>query len=296
MAEKTKVPAPTARKSHGYPEPLIIHPSLEHKQSFIILHGRGSNAEEFGPALLGTQISPTQLFSEAFPHVKFIFPTASKRRAKIYNRSIINQWFDNGSLQTPTEHEELQIDGLRETSAYIHKLLKAEIELLGAENVVLGGLSQGCAASLISLLTWQEEPLAAAFGMCGWLPFRKQMEEIARSESKENHAEPDDDDPFDRSGDSEQMETPAQAAVYLYEELGVPIDRPSMSFQETPLFLGHGTEDQKVPLHLGQEAASCLISMGLNVIWKEYDGLAHWYSPAMLCDLVDFLRIKIKEN
>lgn len=41
-----------------------------------------------------------------------------------------------------------------------------------AQNVILGGLSQGCAAALIATLLWDGEPLAAAFGMCGWLPYR----------------------------------------------------------------------------------------------------------------------------
>ena len=160
----------------------MVPPLSTHLQSIIILHGRGSSAQEFGPPLLSSPVSPsqTQTLRAAFPHAKFIFPTASKRRTVIYNRASINQWFDYWSLAEPTEREELQIEGLRESSAYIHSLLREEIVIVGAGNVVLGGLSQGCAASLVALLMWQGEPLCAAFGMCGWLPFRKQMEEIAR--------------------------------------------------------------------------------------------------------------------
>ena len=43
---------------------------------------------------------------------------------------------------------------------------------------MLGGLSQGCATSLISLLLWDGPPLKATFGMCGWLPYRSRLEEI----------------------------------------------------------------------------------------------------------------------
>jgi hypothetical protein len=57
-----------------------------------------------------------------------------------------------------------------------------EIELVDAKNVVLWGLSQGCAASLVALLTWDGEPFGAVVGMCGWLPFRKHLEEIASNE------------------------------------------------------------------------------------------------------------------
>lgn len=46
--------------------------------------------------------------------------------------------------------------------------------------MALGGLSQGRAAMLISLLTWTGEPLGALFGLCGWLPFEQHMTKIVR--------------------------------------------------------------------------------------------------------------------
>ena len=209
----------------------------------------------------------------------------------LYNRASINQWFDYSSLTEPTDEreEELQIEGLRESSAYIHSLLREEIAIVGAGNVLLGGLSQGCAASLVALLMWEGESLGAAFGMCGWLPFRKQMEEIiARPQYDTND---DEDDPFERPGQGrEESDPPTQAIEFLHDEVGSSGVQPSMSFQRTPLFLGHGTEDEKVSLHLGVEAASCLRILGMQVSWTQYEGLAHWYSAAMLSDLVDFLQ------
>ena len=280
-------------KSSSYPEPLTIFPARDHRQTFILLHGRGSNASTFGPDLLSTAASTTYILPTAFPHAKFLFPTASKRRATIYKRSLINQWFDNWSLQAPAEREELQIDGLRETSAYIHDLLWTEIDLVGAANVVLGGLSQGCAASLIALLTWPGEPLAAAFGMCGWLPFRGHMEDIARGTgSPEND---DAENPFSVPTEPKHLDNPSMRAIeYLHEELDIPVPSPPLSFQRTPLLLAHGTEDEKVPIVLGQEAASCMEAMGMNVTWKSYEALAHWYSSEMLQDVVDFVREKTR--
>ena len=79
----------------SYPEPLIVSPLQKHKQTWIILHGRGSNALKFGPELLGTTIPEYVNLNQAFPNSKFIFPTAAPRRATIYKRSIIHQWFDN---------------------------------------------------------------------------------------------------------------------------------------------------------------------------------------------------------
>lgn len=67
---------------------------------------------------------------------------------------------------------------------------------MGAENVILGGLSQGCAAALVATLLWNGEPLAAVFGMCGWLPYRAHMQAIAETTAAENADEEDEDDPF----------------------------------------------------------------------------------------------------
>lgn len=62
---------------------------------------------------------------------------------------------------------------------FLHALLRAEIaEVPGdARNVVLGGLGQGCAASLVAMLLWEGPPLGAVVGMCGWLPFVGRLDE-----------------------------------------------------------------------------------------------------------------------
>ncbi len=279
------------KASSVYPEPLVTSPTLEHRHTFIILHGRGSNVEEFGPDLLQTLISPNESFVDAFPHAKFVFPTASKRRAMTFNRSVLNQWFDNGSLQTPNERVEMQIEGLRETSTYIHTLLRQEIDIVGKDNVVLGGLSQGCAATLISLLTWDGEALPAAFGMCGWLPFRKQMDDIAQSISlnKNDVADHGQGVLFGTADKSKDLDPPTEAAAFLLEMLDMPVERSSLAFQRIPVFLGHGDMDGKVPIELGEDAANCLKGLGMNVSWSEYVKLEHWYSTPMLADLARFI-------
>ena len=308
----------------NYPEPLVVPPLRSHQYTFIILHGRGSNATIFSDVLLSTPISLPQgdedqecTLASVFPNAKFVFPTASKRRAMVYKRSIINQWFDNWTLADSTrppmtvqerqDREYLPVEGLRETTAYIHELLRREIELVGgnAKNVFLGGLSQGCAASLVSLLLWEGDPLGAAFGMCGWLPFQKQMEDVAREIDTEGDGkvEGEDFNPFEDSnedaddGDAQTSHDspPARAIAHLKETLEMPSERPSSShlpFQDIPLFLGHGVEDEKVPLCFGRDAASCMKAMGMEVTWKEYAGLEHWYSEDMLGDLVSSCRKK----
>jgi len=291
MSDSTK--PPVRSKKHdpdSYPAPLIVAPlSGTHKQTIIILHGRGSNAEKFGPELLTSSIPGYGSLPAAFLDTKFIFPTASFRRATIYKRSWITQWFDNWSLSNPTEREELQIKGLKGSCDFVHEILRAEIDIVGAENVVLGGLSQGCAASLVSLLLWGGSPLKAIFGMCGWLPYQSRLEEIVGGGEGEDGG---DDDLFEGPA-VRLVGDPGQEAVeWLRSELGAQGRTEELRFREIPLFLGHGVEDDRVSVCLGREAASFLKLLGVNVVMKEYDGLGHWYSGDMLNDLVGFVRLR----
>ncbi|KAK8039557.1 hypothetical protein PG993_007968 [Apiospora rasikravindrae] len=135
-----------------YPEPLIVPPLLlPHKRTFVIFHGRGSFADGFAPPLLETPLSQSSLPSSsiesptpsiqsmatAFPHAPFVFPSAPRLRATLYKRTLTHQWFDSWDLEPPAiEREELQNLGLCETTAYLHQLLRTEIEL------VLGGCQE----------------------------------------------------------------------------------------------------------------------------------------------------------
>ena len=296
-------PSGVPRKLPQYPEPLVVSPrSGTHAQSLIVLHGRGSNGEKFGLELLKTLIPGFGTLPTAFPDAKFIFPTAAKRRAQIYKRTPIHQWFDNWSLKTPTEREELQFDGLRESTEFIHRLLDTEIAAVGASNVILWGLSQGCAISLVALLLWQREKLGAAIGMCGWLPLRQRMEDTL---AEDDDAGNDENNPF-AQGSSACFGTNAteedgilkidKIVEYLREELQVPSELKSSTASEIPIFLGHGTEDEKVPLSLGKEAAALLRQVDLDVEYKEYQGLGHWYSGEMLCDIVCFIQRQAKSS
>lgn len=168
-------------------------------------------------------------------------------------------------------------------------MLREAITEVGAKNIILGGLSQGCAAALIALLTWDGEPIAAVFGMCGWLPFRKPMEEITCPGEPDKDANSV-DDIFEKCEGNADQDLPCQAATYLFEELDLVGKKPSMCFQQVPIFLGHGVDDEKVAVGLGREASRCLRSMGANVKWAEYEGLGHWYSTEMIGHIAKFIK------
>ncbi|TVY36821.1 Acyl-protein thioesterase [Lachnellula subtilissima] len=304
--------ASRAKNTPGqFPDPIIVSPHQEHKQTFIILHGRGSTAEKFAPPLLSITTPSGETLQTAFPHAKLIFLTASRNRATIYKRSLTHQWFDHWHMEAPSKRQELMRAGLRKSAGYVHGILEREIEEVGEENVVLWGLSQGCATSLIALLTWNGGPFAATVGMCGYLPFANHIEDIVKGGSEGDGDDvfgederDNDDNPFCNSGDENdssngfennritKQDLPTQAVTFLRDEIEMG-DKAGMVFRDVPVFMGHGTEDEKVPIEMGREARTCLDLLGADVQMVEYEGLGHWYSEEMLGDMFDFLREKL---
>jgi pimeloyl-ACP methyl ester carboxylesterase len=189
----------------------------------------------------------------------------------------------------------LQIDGSRETSAYLHGLLGQEIELVGSENVVLWGLSMECVAALVAGLTWEREPFGAVVGMCGWLPFRKGIDVVVRGNEGEDGIGGEEEDIFESNPEVDGEGDPAVKAIaWLGEELDMPKGQNTVELEHVPVFLCYGVEDDKVPINLGREAADCLKALGIHVRRKEYDGLGHWYSEDMLKDIKQSLQERDK--
>ncbi|RMZ84414.1 hypothetical protein DV738_g469, partial [Chaetothyriales sp. CBS 135597] len=325
----------TSKCEKGWPKPLTVLPSKSHTHSIILLHGRGSNASRFGLEFLESKTSTGKTLQECFPSVKFIFPTAKKRRAAIFKRMPINQWFDIYSLEDPAERQDLQYDGLRETTEFIGRIVMEEAAGLteGVRNVLVGGLSQGCAMALIISLSfiWSgssglEESLAASteapvvnqslagfIGMSGWLPFAGDIASVAERDDEEG----DDDDPFQTTSvePTHTADTATAGNSFYARQLRasnyvrdlvdlapLPQGLQDTAGQEhstpphlcsTPYFLGHGTLDEKVSVRLGQESRAVLSQLGLDVTWAPYDE-GHWYKvPDELDDIASFLRDKI---
>ncbi|KAJ7270151.1 Alpha/Beta hydrolase protein [Mycena haematopus] len=278
-----------------WPDPLVVQARGIHTHTIILLHGRGSNAERFGLELLKAQTSDnSKTLAEHFPGLKFIFPTAKKRRAAMFNRTPINQWFDNHSLEEPLKNQDLQYDGLRETSAFVHGLIMQEAQLVGVERVVLGGLSQGCAAALHMLLNFQPDTgaMLGFVGMCGWLPFAASFVDIGVERGEDNIFSPAPEGPVDSAADLVRLQLSAANTARDIASLPALDLGPNKSpaFARTPIFLGHGTHDEKVSISLGRSARDVLQQLGCHVEWKEYDE-GHWYKvPEQIDDLVSWLK------
>lgn len=278
------------RQTDPAPPPFIVRPTSTHTHTLILLHGLGSNGEKFGTELLATGKTSTGLTLPAlFPGAKFIFPTSRRRRSSAFGRSVLTQWFDIARLEDPSFRKETQIQGLSESVGEILDIVKQERDLCGIvpRNIVLGGLSQGCATSL-SVLLCLGNPIGGFVGMSGYLPFREDMDDAA--------ADPvvDDDDPFAGDAACVSSEPAVRVATFIRDLLDLPaMAAPSSEVMArgTPVFLGHGSEDEKVPCSLGEGMAETVRRAGYDVTWRRYEGLGHWYKiPEEMDDIVDFLR------
>jgi predicted esterase len=79
--------------------------------------------------------------------------------------------------QDPEEKNELAISGLRESIRQILEIIEQEAGIAPKERIILGGLSQGCATAILTLLLSGLE-IGAFIGWCGWLPLQKSIEEF----------------------------------------------------------------------------------------------------------------------
>ena len=194
-------------------------------------------------------------------------------------------WFEAYSLTDTTARQDLQVEGIRESVEYISAILSDEANHLDgrSDRLVLGGISQGGAIAIWSLLsqkTTTTKKLGAFIGMSTWLPFATNLRHnLARGSIAD----------YDRSTFDSFVEAMVKP---LKNELHRTAGKSALLL--TPVFMGHGTDDAYVDVSLGRAAADVLSSIGLHVEWKDYVGAeeeGHWLkTPEELDDIVAFLK------
>ncbi|RYP54742.1 hypothetical protein DL768_000566 [Monosporascus sp. mg162] len=185
--------ATTIRPARNDQARYIVKPTATHTHKIFLLHGLTSNGEKFRRELLETR---TTLAGRTPPQTaarrSLLFPTAKRRRSSAFKRAILTQWFDIVRLPDPAYRQETQLQGLAESALKVSELLRLEMASISPQNIILGGVSRGCVMAL-SLLLALGHPLGGYIGMCGYLPFQKDIEDAVRDES---NAGIDEDDPF----------------------------------------------------------------------------------------------------
>ncbi|KAF3483653.1 uncharacterized protein GIQ15_02977 [Arthroderma uncinatum] len=279
-----------------FPEPTIIPPRSKHTHTLILLHGRGGAGREFGAEIITTELSapsPDNTLPKRFPGLKFIFPSAKTTYSSQWE-IYLPQWFDRGPIGSAAQkHNDLLYAGLRESTRYLTSLIDAEVELVGASNVVIGGLSQGCAQMFHVLLSYandEHRALGGLVGMSGWLPFKEEIAKlIPGSQTEQQHEGGKEDGKLDK----ESRRSVALKAMNFVRvsvlDLPPVTEEAAEAALSTPIWLAHGDMDSTVKPGLGEAASNTFERLGWDVTWMLYEELEHWFAPFELEDMAIFL-------
>ncbi|KAE8451647.1 hypothetical protein EG329_003104 [Mollisiaceae sp. DMI_Dod_QoI] len=288
----------------------------KHTHTVIFLHGREDFGSDLAKYFFDSKASDGRTLAQIFPFVRWVFPTAKLRYSAqrdfefsnssfadaLKGEEIISQWFDIWDIKTPNAKEELMIPGLQESIRDIVGIVREEAQTVPLERIILGGISQGCATAILTLLSSGME-LGGFIGWCGWLPFQKginalpvkcinNMDEISRQIQTTLQVSTDKEATTLEPGLKESefgAETVAENIEILQTTLGTLSIR--QRFIKTPIFLAHSRDDEMVPFTLGEGLHQTIEYLGFDVIWKEYKDGGHWIHPKRgVDDMSTFLR------
>ncbi|OBT72650.1 hypothetical protein VF21_08345 [Pseudogymnoascus sp. 05NY08] len=271
--------------THSFLELHIIEPISLHTHTAILLHGRGSNGEEFAEELIEESRIPDQpTLSQKFPSWRFVFPSSRELWSTLFEEDM-PAWFEAHSLTDITSRQELQEPGIVEAVGYLSSVLDDEIERMGGDagKVVLGGISQGAAVGMWTLLCGEKrESLGGFVGASTWLPFAGHIEEYVG-----------------KGGENSPGRYFVESMMSHLKHL-VARPREFRGVLNTPVFLGHGIDDEMVDIELGRQARKVLEQLGMEVEGKEYQGAeldGHWVKvPEEMDDIARFLRAVESKN
>ncbi|KAJ4057582.1 hypothetical protein NW761_002814 [Fusarium oxysporum] len=276
----------TGSQSEAFGTVYIIEPIESHTHTAILLHGRGSNGEEFAQELFEeTLLSDQSSLAQKLPNWRWVFPSSRELWSTAFQENM-PAWFEAHSLTDTTARQDLQIPGIKQSVSYVKMILEQEIEGLGgdASKVVLGGISQGAAVGMWTLLCLDsiERPLGAFFATNTWLPF-------ASSIGKYLSHEP-----------TSPMDAGTELVAGMLAQSKVSLTQSRERLPSTTVFLGHGTDDAYVDVELGRKARDIIVQAGFTVEWREYQGAeqeGHWFkAPEEVDDLLNFLVTHVEKS
>jgi predicted esterase len=254
-----------------------------------MLHGRGSNGPEFAEELADTTAPGQVPLTQRFPGWRWVFPSSQELWSTAFEE-MLPAWFEAHSLTDTTEREDLQMEGIKQSVAYLQTILEQEVARLGGktERMVIMGISQGGAIGMWTLLCQEnlDRRFGAFVGASTWLPFAANIQEfLGKTDgpgASRSAAETGSSDRF--IGD--MMSSWSRSAERRLTGTSLPV-------LSTPIFLGHGTDDAFVGVELGRQAHCVLRDVGFQVEWKEYSGAeleGHWLkAPEQIDDIATFL-------
>jgi predicted esterase len=257
----------------------IIAPTIKHTYTFILLYGRDSNATEFATDFFESQASNGLTFPEIFPNYKWVLPTSALRTSARFETKM-SQWFDMWSVEEPEERKETQVQGLKESIAFIMDVIQEEVRFVPMKRIILGGISQGCATAIYALMATRVQ-IGGFIGLCSWLPFQQEINDIATGSVKSKESAID------------QLQVLFGNPTHESDSERVNLMSRLKSALETPIFLSHSKDDEVVPVENGEKLYQGLRALGAGVSWRKYEDGCHWVNePQGVDDIVAFLSEK----
>ncbi|TGO69245.1 hypothetical protein BOTNAR_0013g00170 [Botryotinia narcissicola] len=273
------MPSPSTVPTEIRPVPFIVESPNLNQNNLVLLHGTSSWGVPFAQELMALVH-----FDALLPYTKLTFPSGILRKTTVFGGNLTNAWFDIADFSDRTIGEEQQKEGLKDSVEYLGKLIKDVVDNDSHEDckAFIGGLSQGCAMSVILLLSGELDRLEVLqkiggfVGFSGWLPFAKQIAEVAAA-----------------GKDWRQRRILVQS--WLRRQLSLPSlqSRDDVTIStggDMNILLAHGTTDTKVKLEWGEDMRRVLETMGYSVEWKLYEGLGHVIIPEELTYMASFIR------
>ncbi|KAK0125545.1 hypothetical protein ONS95_000447 [Cadophora gregata] len=299
-------------------EPIILpHAGSEHTHTCIFLHDWNSHGSDLAIDFLTNNKSRTnQTLTDIFPTMRFVFPTArlaySDRRIEefvhspqagvLQGREVIPQWFDHYDLENPISEDEKKIDlaRLEDTICDIVEIILNEASIVGLKNIVLGGIGPGAAIALLTLLAGAQD-VGAFVGWGGWLPFQKeianvagkcfdnrlkisrQVEDILRMNGS------DDEDEKDGIEKAKGEDGGKEWVHDVWNESFMAKEKSHKPLAMTPILLCHTDDDEVVPYRRGRDMSRTLNSLGFQGQWNKYKGGFGGDEGGCVDDMADFL-------
>lgn len=205
----------------------------EHTHTVILLHELGNNGDTFCSNFFSHPKVGQRSLSGIYPTIKWIFVSA-KRGDPARFEEPIHQWFNMWNFREPESRKDLQVRGLITSIKSIREFIEDESDNVPEERIFLGGHSQGYATAILLLLA-RGTRLGGFIGLCGWLPFEKEIRAIAEAIF-------------------EGLALTNSLAIKLRDFFEFPWDPfPSESVLATPVLLSHSQDNEIVPSeHVGK--------------------------------------------
>lgn len=144
------------------------------KNVVVVFHGLGDSGSGW------TFLADFLQRSPAFAHTRFVFPNAPNMRIDANGGMLMPAWFNLYDWENPEAKIDVQgiTDSLKVVDSYVQDQIDSGIP---AENIILGGFSQGASLALASTVT-SPHKLGGFFALSGFMGLKKHdLEPLAKN-------------------------------------------------------------------------------------------------------------------